>query len=93
MAVGALEASEVLLRNTNEALQGLRAVKTAGAERESLRALLKQTYPHGKETIVEYSAALGQRMLLYEVDHTLSGSPQVGAEAGTPAAPVANAAP
>lgn len=34
---GALEASEVLLRNTNEALQGLRAVKTAGAEREAMR--------------------------------------------------------
>jgi hypothetical protein len=63
------------------------------AERESLRALLKQTYPHGKETIVEYSAALGQRMLLYEVDNTLSGGPQVRAVAGTTAAPVANAAP
>jgi len=34
---GALEASEVLLRNTNEALQGLRAVKTANAEAEALR--------------------------------------------------------
>jgi ABC-type multidrug transport system fused ATPase/permease subunit len=34
---GALEASEVLLRSTNESMQGLRAVKTAGAEREALR--------------------------------------------------------
>jgi ABC-type multidrug transport system fused ATPase/permease subunit len=34
---GALEASEVLLRTTNESLQGLRAVKTATAEREALR--------------------------------------------------------
>jgi ABC-type multidrug transport system fused ATPase/permease subunit len=34
---GALEASEVLLRTTNESMQGLRAVKTATAERESVR--------------------------------------------------------
>lgn len=34
---GALEASERLLRGTNEALQGLRGVKTAVAEREALR--------------------------------------------------------
>ena len=34
---GALEASEVLLRTTNETMQGLRAVKTATAEREALR--------------------------------------------------------
>ena len=34
---GALEAGEVLLRTTNESMQGLRAVKTASAEREALR--------------------------------------------------------
>ena len=34
---GALEAGEVLLRTTNESMQGLRAVKTAAAEREALR--------------------------------------------------------
>ena len=34
---GALEAGEVLLRTTNESMQGLRAVKTATAEREALR--------------------------------------------------------
>ncbi|NBX24568.1 MAG: ABC transporter ATP-binding protein [Planctomycetes bacterium] len=34
---GTLEASEVLLRTTNESLQGLRAVKTATAEHEALR--------------------------------------------------------
>ena len=34
---GSLEASEVLLRTTNESLQGLRAVKTARAEREAVR--------------------------------------------------------
>lgn len=45
------------------------------AEREVLRTLLKQTYPHGKETIVEYSVALSQRMLFYEVDNTVSGVP------------------
>ena len=34
---GALEASELLLRSTNETLQGLRAVKTSSAEREAVR--------------------------------------------------------
>ena len=34
---GALEASEVLMRTTNESLQGLRSVKTATAEHEALR--------------------------------------------------------
>ena len=34
---GSLEAGEVLLRTTNESLQGLRAVKTARAEREAVR--------------------------------------------------------
>jgi subfamily B ATP-binding cassette protein MsbA len=34
---GTLEASEVLLRTTNESLQGLRAVKTAAAEHEAVR--------------------------------------------------------
>jgi ABC-type multidrug transport system fused ATPase/permease subunit len=34
---GSLEASEMLLRSTNETLQGLRAVKTSSAEREAVR--------------------------------------------------------
>jgi ABC-type multidrug transport system fused ATPase/permease subunit len=34
---GSLEAGEVLLRSTNETMQGLRAVKTASAEREAVR--------------------------------------------------------
>ena len=34
---GSLEAGELLLRSTNETLQGLRAVKTASAEREAVR--------------------------------------------------------
>ncbi len=34
---GALEASEVLLRTTNESMQGLRAVKTSTAERDAVR--------------------------------------------------------
>jgi len=34
---GSLEAGEVLLRSTNEALQGLRGVKTACSEREAVR--------------------------------------------------------
>ncbi len=33
---GALEANEILLRSTNETMQGLRAVKTARAEREAM---------------------------------------------------------
>ncbi|MBM4007714.1 MAG: ABC transporter ATP-binding protein [Planctomycetes bacterium] len=34
---GSLEAGELLLRSTNESMQGLRAVKTASAEREAVR--------------------------------------------------------
>ena len=45
---GALEASEVLLRNTNEALQGLRAVKTAGAERVTVASCLVWNTPASK---------------------------------------------
>jgi len=56
------------------------------AEREVLRTLLKQTYPQGKETIVNYSEALGQRILLYEVDNTESGVPVAETLAVDPAA-------
>lgn len=40
------------------------------AHREPWRKLLKETYPQGKETIIEYSVIHNQRMLFYEVDNT-----------------------
>ncbi len=41
-------------------------------QREEWRSLLKQVYPKGSEKLIEYSAAHGQSMLLYEVD-TMAG--------------------
>lgn len=38
-------------------------------ERESWRALLKELYPQGKETIVEYPNTNQQRMLFFEVEN------------------------
>jgi hypothetical protein len=46
------------------------------APREAWRELLKQRYPHGKETIVEYPTANNQRMLFFEVDTNLEGQAQ-----------------
>jgi hypothetical protein len=51
-------------------------------QREEWRALLKQTYPQGKETYIEYAPAQGQRMMLYEVDTAANSS--IGTSAGTP---------
>jgi hypothetical protein len=47
------------------------------AQREHWRKLLKETYPQGKETEVEYSVIHNQRMLFYEVDTTAPLSAEV----------------
>jgi hypothetical protein len=39
-------------------------------QREEWRTLLKQLYPQGNESLIEYSSSQGQRMLIYEVDTT-----------------------
>ncbi len=51
------------------------------AQREEWRTLLKQMYPQGKETSIEYSAAQGQRMVIYEVDTATNASVATGAAA------------
>lgn len=43
-------------------------------ERESWRALLKELYPQGKETIVEYPNTNQQRMLFFEVENSPQSS-------------------
>jgi hypothetical protein len=48
------------------------------AQREEWRALLKQVYPQGKETLIAYDAAQSQRMALYEVDTALPAAAPVG---------------
>jgi hypothetical protein len=50
-------------------------------QREDWRKLLKQTYPHGRETVIEYSVANGQRMLIYEVDTAVNSGVGTVAEA------------
>jgi hypothetical protein len=42
------------------------------SEREEWRRLLKETYPEGRETIVNYSDVFNQKTLLFEVDNPIA---------------------